>query len=719
MSTDEPGRARGADVSVVHVVTKSHLDLGFTALAAEVEQRYRTDLFPRALAVAAELRGRGGPERLVWTTGSWILHRALADADPGRQTAVAAGVERGDLAWHALPVTTHTELMDADLARSGLGISAELSARFGRSDPATRTVAAKMTDVPGHTRSLVPLLAEAGVTFLHLGVNPAWPVPDVPPVFRWRSPDGAEVVVAYQAGGYGGTVAVPGCTEVLTFLHAGDNLGPPSADEVVAAHQGLREQFPDAEVRGSTLCAFARALTAFGAVAALPVVTAEIGDPWLFGAGSDPAKVAAYRHLLRTRLAVGERLEADGDARPGVLVDVDRTVLLVTEHTWGLDQKEALPDTTHWDRPGLAALRATPQAQRFEASWAEQRAHVDHAAHLLAPLVGRGNPGSGGEGSGAGVVDPSWGGVADHLAEIAAWPVAPDGSPLGGEAGFDPVVVGQVIDGGAWRIAVDPVDGSLVDLVEVGSGRVLADVDHRFGLVRYQSFDAADYERFYAGLSPSADNEWWARWDNTKPGIESVAAARSGLWAPTSAQAWHATHQGGAWHDLLIRVRFDLALTAELGAPPEAWIRWRWSDDPGPGGCGEIEATLWWTHKPANRLPEALWWSFSPLVAEPERWTMDKLGQAVSPLDVVSRGGRSLHAVGDGGLTYGGSDGPLHLWSPDTPLVAPGRPNLLDADPPVPDLAGGWHLLLADNCWGTNFPMWIEGPARYRVTLST
>ena len=95
--------------------------------------------------------------------------------------------------------------MDAQLFRAGLGISEELDDRFGRT-----TTAAKMTDVPGHTRAMVPLLAEAGVTFLHLGVNPAWPVPDVPPVFRWRSPDGAEVVVAYQAGGYGGELTIDG-----------------------------------------------------------------------------------------------------------------------------------------------------------------------------------------------------------------------------------------------------------------------------------------------------------------------------------------------------------------------------------------------------------------------------------------------------------------------------------------------------------------------------
>jgi hypothetical protein len=96
---------------------------------------------------------------------------------------------------------------------------------------------------------------------------------------------------------------------------------------------------------------------------------------------------------------------------------------------------------------------------------------------------------------------------------------------------------------------------------------------------------------------------------------------------------------------------------------------------------------------------------------------MEKLGQAVSPTDVVRRGGRSLHAVGADGMRYEGRDGRLHLRSPDAPLVAPGRPNLLDADPPLPEMAGGWHVLLHDNCWGTNFPMWNEGGAAFRFTL--
>ena len=647
-------------VRTVHVVAKSHLDLGFTGLAAEVVARYVDGYFPAAVAAAGELRARSGAERLVWTTGSWILQQALDAGVPGLAAAVAAG----DVAWHALPVTSHTELLDVDLARAGLAISRGLDERFGR-----RTTAAKMTDVPGHTRGLVPLLAGAGVTFLHLGVNPAWPVPDVPPVFRWRSPDAAEVVVAYQAGGYGGDVVVPGCPDALAFLHAGDNLGPPSADEVVAAHAELAVRYPGAVVRGSTLDAFARALAACGAVARRPVVTAEIGDPWLFGAGSDPSKVSAYRDLLRARRSASDAAR----------IDAERSLLLVAEHTWGLDQKEALPDRVRWDRSGLAELRATDDGRRFEASWAEQRAYVDAAARALALPT-----------------------IAERTAAIAANVAGWEADVSGG--GWAVVEPGERVDVGGWVLALGE-SGEVVHLADPGSGRVLADVDHPVGALRYQSFDEADYERFYRALSPTPDDEWWARWDNTKPGID-AAGAVSGWWAPSLVGAW----QRGAGDVLLAQVAFAGVAAERLGAPPVAWLRCAAGEE------GALDLAVAWSAKPANRLPEALWCSFEPVVAEPDRWRLDKLGQLVSPLDVVRRGGRGLHAVGEG-MAYDGPDGSLRIATRDAPLVAPGAPRLLDADPPVPDLAGGLHVLLHDNCWGTNFPMWWEGPARFAFTI--
>lgn len=666
-------------IRLVHVVAKAHLDLGFTALASEVAARYVTDFFPRAIDTATDLRATGRAERLVWTTGSWVLHHALGAGSAQQCNAVAAAVRRGDLAWHALPLTTHTELMDAELVRVGLGISAELDARFGRV-----TSAAKMTDVPGHTRGLVPLLAEAGITFLHIGVNPAWPMPDVPPVFRWRAPDGTEVVVAYQAGGYGGEVVVPGCDEALAFLHAGDNLGPPTPDEVVAAHRALAARYPGGKVRGSTLDAFARALAASGAVARLPVVTAEIGDPWIFGAASDPQKVSAYRDLLDRRRGLPDRRA------------VDRTLLLVAEHTWGLDQKEAMPDVEHWDRAGLAHVRATPEGQRFERSWAEQRDYVDEAGRLLRDHQ---------EADG----DHRGGNVGAAPAAVPRWPVGDDGVPLGGFVALAP---GEVVEGGGWQVAVDPGTGALDTLVDLVGGRRLAGSGHLLGLLSYQSFDEADYDRFYSGLSPAADDEWWARRDNTKPGID-AAGAVSGRWGATVTGTWLARQAAGSWHTVLVRLTLAGTASQRLGAPAEAWARWSWRD-----AADEVELDLWWEHKRANRLPEALWCSFSPRVDEPDRWTVDKLGQAVSPLDVVRRGGRSLHAVGQG-MAYAGPEGALRICTVDAPLVAPGGPNLLDADPPLPDMAEGFAVLLHDNCWGTNFPMWSEGPARFRFTIGT
>ncbi len=64
----------------------------------------------------------------------------------------------------------------------------------------------------------------------------------------------------------------------------------------------------------------------------------------------------------------------------------DRTLQLVTEHTWGMDQK-ALPDTARWDRAGLAERRATPEGRRVRVVVGTNNAYVDHAAGLLAPLV--------------------------------------------------------------------------------------------------------------------------------------------------------------------------------------------------------------------------------------------------------------------------------------------------------------------------------------------
>ena len=186
-------------ISTIHVVFKTHLDLGFTDTAANVTGRYVHEYLPRAMALAEELERRAGAARFIWTTGSWLIHEALRLGSAVERTALERAIRAGHVRWHGLPMTTHTELMDAGLIEHAIAIGRGLDEQFG-----VRTIAAKMTDVPGHTIGLVPFLAKAGLEFLHLGVNAASAVPEVPEFFVWHAPDGSEVVVNY-ARSYGAT----------------------------------------------------------------------------------------------------------------------------------------------------------------------------------------------------------------------------------------------------------------------------------------------------------------------------------------------------------------------------------------------------------------------------------------------------------------------------------------------------------------------------------
>lgn len=50
-----------------------------------------------------------------------------------------------------------------------------------------------------------------------------------------------------------------------------------------------------------------------------------------------------------------------------------------------------------------------------------------------------------------------------------------------------------------------------------------------------------------------------------------------------------------------------------------------------------------------------MWVQFAPNAAEPKSWQMYKLGQPISPLDVVYNGSRSLHVVSDEGISVRGT----------------------------------------------------------------
>src|ERR1035441_2678304 len=191
-----PAATVAADVKRVLVMFKCHLDVGYNDTQAEIIRTYFDQYYPQAIQVATAMR-QSGTDRYVWTTGSWLFYEYLEQASSDQRQRLEQAVAAGDLAWHALPFTWETEMMDRSMIEGAMGFSQSLDQRFGRT-----TIGAKMTDVPGHSRGLVGPLAANGVRLLDIGVNSASTPPEVPPLFVWQGPDGASLIIMYHHKGY-------------------------------------------------------------------------------------------------------------------------------------------------------------------------------------------------------------------------------------------------------------------------------------------------------------------------------------------------------------------------------------------------------------------------------------------------------------------------------------------------------------------------------------
>ena len=80
----------------VIVVFKTHFDIGYTDMASNVVQRYRTTMIDQALEVVDQNRDLPPEQQFVWTIPGWPMHkilRGLARPDAGAQAARPAGVQ--------------------------------------------------------------------------------------------------------------------------------------------------------------------------------------------------------------------------------------------------------------------------------------------------------------------------------------------------------------------------------------------------------------------------------------------------------------------------------------------------------------------------------------------------------------------------------------------------------------------------------------------------
>ena len=658
-------------IKKVHLVFKTHLDVGFTNLAAKVIKIYMEEFIPGALSLAENLRNTHNSNRYVWTTGSWLIYQFLEKCDSGMRQRMEKAIGSGDIVWHGLPFTMHSELVDPSLYDLGIQLSVKLDKRFGK-----KTIAAKMTDVPGHSRGVVPILAKNGIELLHIGVNPASMPPDVPQICLWRAPDGSEVVLMYQKE-YGSQMVLPGTQTVVAICFTNDNHGPHKPEAIAKIYADLHKQYPNAQIEASSLNAIATEISSIKKQ--LPVITQELGDTWIHGAASDPLKVARFREISRLRnswLTDNTMKFADeSDLAFGI------PMLLSAEHTWGLDVKKYLGDYNIYKQEDFKAARSKPNFKLMEQSWQEKREYVDTAiSNLPKAKAFEAN---------------------ERLAHLRPIPVD--------KTYFVKIEnLKNVIDTHFFELKIDDSTGAIVKLRDKTSGIEWATEKSPLCLFSYQTFSKPDFDKFQSLYL--TQKIFWAIEDFGKKGIE-VAHPVSGIWMPLVKEAHLKKDDKGQ------TVYLELAVNDKSGKPIGGCAEIITIELFFPNAQKEMRVTLQWFNKPAYRLPEASWFSFTPSVTNGD-WIFDKLGTRVNFKDVIKDGNRKMHAIIHD-VMYENSTSQCSIESLDAPLAAPGGRTLLNFDNRLPEAEEGIHFCLHNNIWGTNFMMWFEDDMKYRFVFKT
>ena len=578
---------------------------------------------------------------------------------------------KGDIAWHALPFTWQTELLTRSAITGAIGFSKSLDRRFGR-----KTTGAKMTDVPGHSRGIIGPLAENGVTFLDIGVNSASTPPDVPAAFVWKDPSGASVTMMYHRLEYGGVVRLPESDLAVAVEVRGDNAGPHTVAEIRKIFADLRQQFPKASIRASNLTEIAEAVVPHRS--ALPVLTQEIGDTWIYGVSSDPVKLARYREVLRLRTEWidGGKLQVGDKDDLAFLAKF----ALAAEHTWGTDTKTWL-DFDHYTPDALAQMLEQPRYKTVTGSWIEKRADIDQGIATLPPALRTE--------------------AEERLTRLK--PIVPEISHF---KACDPATP---IEAAHFTIGLDPSTGRVVRLRSRASNREWASDEHSLASFSYQTLSKADYDQFLASyITVQTD---WAPKDFGKPNIEKFGA-QSRTWATRLTKCVSAEDQDA--HRIVAQLRIEDAGDPVPGVT--AWPAAVYMELILPKSEPVIHINLTWFGKRANRLPEAIWLTFSPIAPRTENWMLSKLDGLVSPTDVVRGGNRHMHALSNG-LGYQDEHGRFAIESLDAPLVALGEKSPIYFSNLQPDISKGIHFSLFNNGWGTNYVQWFGDDMKFRFTI--
>ncbi|HUW60473.1 MAG TPA: polysaccharide lyase family protein [Candidatus Bathyarchaeia archaeon] len=349
---------------IVYLLPHSHVDIGYTHLQTEVEQR-QCQFLDDGIELARQTADHPEGARFKWNSEVlWAVDSYLKQASPEKRDAFIEAVRRGWIGLDALYGNELTALCRPEELIELLGCARRLSTQYGLTIDA-----AMISDVPGYTWGLVPAMAQSGVKYFSIGPNvghrigftrSAWS--DRP--FYWVSPSGREKVLCWMAGeGYswfhrgpirdGGMVldylerlSASGYPYAITYgrYNIGGDNGPPDPDlSAFVQDWNARYAYPKLLI-ATTSEMFHEFEACYGDT--IPAIRGDFTPYWEDGAASS-ARETAVNRAAAERLVQAGALYAMLDPRR---YDADRfhtawrDVLLYDEHTWGAHNSISEPE---------------------------------------------------------------------------------------------------------------------------------------------------------------------------------------------------------------------------------------------------------------------------------------------------------------------------------------------------------------------------------------
>ncbi|MHC4603443.1 MAG: polysaccharide lyase family protein [Planctomycetota bacterium] len=381
----------------VYLLHHSHVDIGYTHVQTDVVRKH-WQYFEQVIELARKTADYPAGSRFKWNVEVlWAVDSYLKQASKQKRQQFIEAIKKGWIGLDALYGNELTALCRPEELIRLVGYAERLRRRYDFT-----INSAMITDVPGYTWGIVPVLAQSGVKYFSVGPNrghrigytlSSWG--DKP--FYWESPSGKRNILCWVAGeGYSlfhsgrldsgrlfnylkrlENSKYPYDMVQVRYSIGGDNGPPDPGLSDFVKNWNAKYAYPKLVVAttGEMFREFERR---YGS--RLPKARGDFTPYWEDGAGSS-ARETSMNRAAAERLVQSETLWAMLNPAKYPAEDFDtawRNVILYDEHTWGAHCSISQPDSdftkAQWKIKQAFALDADAQSEKLlNASLAKHR----------------------------------------------------------------------------------------------------------------------------------------------------------------------------------------------------------------------------------------------------------------------------------------------------------------------------------------------------------